>query len=154
VGRRLDQLGSATRDQLLANPLRTTFAGRDVSASQDASISASVTLHSRKPVYARISLRWRCAVRLANSNDASSPAGTRTWRARCATASSGSARETTAPEQELQQRREPQSRRAGLVAQQIQLVADQGEVIDDLIQTQVARHLSGSPGRSGRRACS
>ena len=63
-----------------------------------------------------------------------------------------SARETTAPEQELQQRREPQPRRAGLVAQQIQLVADQREVVDDLIQTQVARHLSGSPGRSGRSA--
>ena len=64
----------------------------------------------------------------------------------------GSARETTAPEQELQQRREPQPRRAGLVAQQIQLVADQREVIDDLIQSQVAPHLRGSPGRSGRSA--
>ncbi len=61
----------------------------------------------------------------------------------------GSARETTAPEQELQQRREPQPRRAGLVAQQIQLVADQREVFDDLIQSQVAPHLRGSPGRSG-----
>ena len=46
-----------------------------------------------------------------------------------------SARETTAPQQELQQRREPQPRRAGLVAQQIQLVADQSEVVDDLIQS-------------------
>jgi hypothetical protein len=36
----------------------------------------------------------------------------------------------------------------------LRLVADQREVIDDLIQSQVARHLSGSPGRSGRRACS
>ena len=100
------------------------------------------------PVYARISLRWRCAMRLASSNDASSPAGTRIWRARCATASSGgsSAAHGKRPRRAgTQQRREPQPRRAGLVAQQIQLVAAQREVVDDRIQTQLARRLGGSP---------
>src|SRR6266545_8153795 len=41
-----------------------------------------------------------------------------------------SPRETSAPKQKLQQRREPQPRRLGLGAQQVQLVADQREMVD------------------------
>jgi hypothetical protein len=43
-----------------------------------------------------------------------------------------SGREPPAPQHVLQQGGESQAGRAGLVAQQLQLVADQGEVIDDL----------------------
>jgi len=56
----------------------------------------------------------------------------------------------TTPENELQQRGEAEPRRARLVAQQVELVADQREVIDDVVETEVARHhrLVGSQ-RSG-----
>jgi hypothetical protein len=63
-------------------------------------------------------------------------------------------REPPAPQHVLQEDGESQPGRARLVAQQLQLVADQGEVIDDLVQTQVARHLKGRPGRSASsRSC-
>ena len=63
-------------------------------------------------------------------------------------------RETPAPQHMLQQDRESQARRAGLIAQQLQLVADQGEVIDDVVETQVARHLKRRLGRSASsRSC-
>lgn len=47
--------------------------------------------------------------------------------------------ESSAPEQELQQRREPEPGGAGLVAQQLKLIADQREVVDDLIETDLRR---------------
>jgi hypothetical protein len=62
-----------------------------------------------------------------------------------------SARKAPSPEQELQQRREAQARRAGRVAQQLQLVADQREMVDDIIQTDLAGHLRGSRGLIGSR---
>ena len=50
------------------------------------------------------------------------------------------AREPSTPEQEFQQHSKPESGRAGLVAQLVQLVADQREMVDDVIEAQVARH--------------
>jgi len=65
-----------------------------------------------------------------------------------------SGRETPAPHHVLQQDRESQAGRAGLVAQQLQLVADEGEVIDDVVKAQVARHLKRRPGRTASsRSC-
>ncbi len=63
-------------------------------------------------------------------------------------------REAPAPHHVLQQGGESQPGRARLVAQQLQLVADQGEVIDDVVETQVARHLKRRLGRSASsRSC-
>jgi hypothetical protein len=48
------------------------------------------------------------------------------------------AREPSTPEQELEQHGKPEPDRAGLVAQLIQLVADQREMVDDVIEAQAA----------------
>ena len=50
------------------------------------------------------------------------------------------AREPSTPEQELEQDGKPEPGRTGLVAQLVQLVADQREMVDDVVEAQVARH--------------
>jgi hypothetical protein len=50
------------------------------------------------------------------------------------------AREPSTPEQELEQDGKTEPGRTGLVAQLIQLVADQREMIDDVIEAHLARH--------------
>ena len=56
--------------------------------------------------------------------------------------------EAAAPQEELQTQGETESGRPRLVAQLVALVADQGEVIDNRVQAQVARHVP-APYRAG-----
>ena len=53
------------------------------------------------------------------------------------------------PEQELEQHGKPEPRRTGLVAQLLQLVADQREMVNDVIEAQVARHRQQPSGSCG-----
>jgi hypothetical protein len=139
-GRPLDQLGSAAPDQLVADSLLAAFDRCDV-LSQPGRQRLSVGHAAVPKAGVRANLAAVALRREAGELEGRKLAG---WHASSAgevrhgvvAQLVGSARETTAPEQELQQRREPQWRRAGL------------EVIDDLIQSQVARHLSGRSGRS------
>jgi hypothetical protein len=59
------------------------------------------------------------------------------------------AREPSTPEQELEQDRKPKPGRAGLVAQLVQLVADQREMVNDVIEAQLARHHQRPRGSCG-----
>jgi len=61
------------------------------------------------------------------------------------------AREPSAPEQELEQDGKPEPGRAGLVAQLVELVADQREVVDDVIEAHVECHLQQPGGSCGMR---
>ncbi|MGA2928965.1 MAG: hypothetical protein ABSG43_23825, partial [Solirubrobacteraceae bacterium] len=61
-------------------------------------------------------------------------------------------REPSTPEQELEQHGKPEPGRTGLVAQLLQLVADQREMVDDVIEAQVAR--PSSTAERGLAACS
>ena len=63
-------------------------------------------------------------------------------------------REAPTPQQELEEDRESEPGRTGLVAQLVGLVADQGEMVHDAVETQVTGHVRGRPGRRASRGSS
>jgi hypothetical protein len=60
------------------------------------------------------------------------------------------AREPSTPQQELEQDGKTEPGRTGLVAQLIQPVADQREMVNDAVETQITGHLRGQAGRRAR----
>ena len=60
-------------------------------------------------------------------------------------------REPSTPQQELEQDGKPAPGCTGLVAQLLQLVADQGEMVNDVIEAHLARHRQRPNGSCGMR---